>query len=153
MKSALIHPIPKKGDGSDPSNYRLDLVDHRLINDRQYGFRHNRWFSSLPNPPELRLLKAKKEGLTVSLDMAKAFERVWHGALLAKLPFYGLSENLCKWIASFLTGRSIKVAIDGFCFEYMPVNAGVPQGCVLSPTLFLLHINVRGFWHPLLCRW
>ena len=61
-KSALIHSIPKKGDGSDPSNYRsigstsllLEVKDsiinsqllvyleaHRLINDRQYGFRHD----------------------------------------------------------------------------------------------------------------
>ncbi|CAF4818551.1 unnamed protein product [Pieris macdunnoughi] len=36
---------------------------------------------------------------------------------------------------------SIKVVIDGACSNLKPVNAGVPQGCVLSPTLFLLHIN------------
>ena len=34
----------------------------------------------------------------------------------------------------------IKVALDGSGSGYMPVNTGVPQGCVLSPTLFLLHI-------------
>ena len=40
-----------------------------------------------------------------------------------------------------LSERSIKVAVDGFCSEHMPVNASVSQGCVLPPTLFLLHIN------------
>ena len=76
-------------------------------------------------------------GLAVSLDMAKAFDRVRHEALLAKLPFYGLPENLCNWIASFLNGRSSKVAIDGFCSEHMPVNAGVnvPQSYVLTPNV------------------
>ena len=35
----------------------------------------------------------------------------------------------------------VKVVVDGSCSEHMPVNAGVPQYCVLSPPLFLLHIN------------
>ena len=63
---------------------------------------------------------------------------MWHGALL---PSYGLPEILCKLIASFLTGRSKKVAVDKFSSEHMLVNAGVPQACVLSPTLLILHIN------------
>ncbi|MBF2463466.1 hypothetical protein ICI39_14130 [Listeria welshimeri] len=79
--------------------------------------------------------------MAVSLDIAKAFDRVWHKALLAKLPSYGLPERLCSWVASFLDGRSIKVVVDGICSETMPINAGVPQGSVLSPTLFILHIN------------
>ncbi|CAK1586475.1 unnamed protein product [Parnassius mnemosyne] len=79
--------------------------------------------------------------LAVSLDIAKAFDRVWHKALLSKLPSYGLPEKLCNWITSFLADRSNKVVVDGACSDYKPINAGVPQGCVLSPTLFLLHIN------------
>ena len=89
-----------------------------MINERQYGFHHglstgdllvdltHRWAAAI---------ESKGEGLAVSLDMVKAFDRVWHGALLAKIPSCGLPENLCKWIASFLTGRSIKVAVEGFC--------------------------------------
>ncbi|CAK1594040.1 unnamed protein product [Parnassius mnemosyne] len=75
------------------------------------------------------------------MDIAKAFDRVWHKALLSKLPSYGLPEKLCNWITSFLVDRSIKVVVDGACSDYKPINADVPQGCVLSPTLFLLHIN------------
>ena len=54
---------------------------------------------------------------------------------------HGESKYLCNWIASFLTGRSIITVVNGFCSGYMPVNVGVPQGCVLSPKLLLLYIN------------
>ncbi|CAK1602439.1 unnamed protein product [Parnassius mnemosyne] len=83
---------------------------------------------------------SKGKALAVSLDIAKAFDRVWHKVLLSKLPSYGLSEKLCNRITSFLVDQSIKV-VDDACSDHKPINAGVPQGCVLSPTLFLLHIN------------
>lgn len=164
-KTALVHPIPKKGDRSDPCNYRpiaitsllskimesiinrqllRYLEEHQLISDRQYGFRQGRSAGDLLVYLTHRwaaAIESKGEALAVSLDMAKAFDRVWHKALLSKLPSYGLPEKLCKWVSSFLSERSIKVVVDGSCSESKPVNAGVPQGCVLSPTLFLLHIN------------
>ena len=89
------------------------MEDYRFINDRQYGFCHGRLIGDLLvylTHRRAAAIESKREGLTVSLDMTKAFERVGHGALLAKLPCYGYPENLCKWIASFLTGRSIVFA-------------------------------------------
>ena len=42
----------------------------------------------------------------------------------------------------FLSGQSIKVVVDGCSSDLMVINAvDVPQGSVLSATLFLLHIN------------
>lgn len=73
------------------------------------------------------------EALGVSLDIAKAFDhRVWHRALLSKLPKYGIPERLCKWVSRFLSGRSIQVVIDGCCSDTKIINTGVPQGSVLS---------------------
>nr|CAX36787.1 hypothetical protein [Papilio dardanus] len=120
------------------------LEEHQLISDRQYGFRQRRSAGDLLEYLTHRwseAIEGKGEALVVSLDVAKAFDRVWHKALLSKLPSFGLPEKLCTWIASFLEGRSIKVVVDGACSDPKPINAGVPQGCVLSPTLFLLHIN------------
>lgn len=69
--------------------------------------------------------------------------KVWHQGLLSMLPSSGLPKGLCKWVASFLSGRSIRAVVDGSCSVSMVirVSAGVPQVSVLSPTLFLLHIN------------
>ncbi len=71
----------------------------------------------------------------------KAFDRVWHKALLSKLPSYGLYPALCSFLSSFLSGRSIAAVVDGHSSTPKPISSGVPQGSVLSPTLFLLLIN------------
>ena len=81
------------------------------------------------------------EALTVSLDIAKAFDRVWHASLLDKLPEFGIPVGLCNWISDFLSRQSIRVVVDGCSSDLMTINASVYQGSVLSATLFLLHID------------
>ena len=77
----------------------------------------------------------------VALDVSKAFDRVWHAGLLHKLNFYGISGQMFGLISSFLSNRRLRVVLDGKSSQEYPVNAGVPQGSILDPTLFLLYIN------------
>ena len=124
------------------------IVDHLekcgLFSDFQYGFRSSRSTADLLTVVSDRIAKAfNRSGATraVALDISKAFDRVWHAGLLHKLKSYGISGQIFGLISSFLSNRRLRIVPDGKSSQEYPVNAGVPHGTILGPTLFLLYIN------------
>ena len=75
----------------------------------------------------------------VALGISKAFDRAWHAGLLHKLKSYGISSQIFGLISS--SNRWLQVVLDGKSSEEYLVNAGVPQGSILGPTLFPIYIN------------
>ena len=115
-----------------------------LFSDFQYGFRSSGSTADLLTVISDRTAWAfNRSGATraVGLDIYNAFDRFWHVGLLHKLKSYGLSGQIFGIISSFLGNRRLRVVLDGkFSQEYL-VSAGVPQGSIIGPTLFLLYIN------------
>ena len=71
------------------------------------------------------------------MDISKAFDRVWHEGLIFKLKSYGIEGKLLKWLESYLINRKQRVIIDGISSDWRELEAGVPQGSILGPLLFL----------------
>ena len=83
----------------------------------------------------------KQHTLTVWVDMEKAFDKVWKDGLRYKLRENGVSDNMYKWISQYLYNRTARVCVEGEYSREKDLREGVPQGGVLSPTLFLVFIN------------
>ena len=121
-------------------------VDHLekggFVSDFQYGFRYSRSTADLLPVVFDRIVRAfNRSGATraVTLDISKAFDRVCHAGLLVKLKSYEISGQIFGLISAFLHNMWLCVVLDGKSSQEYPVNAGVPQGSILSPVLFLLY--------------
>lgn len=167
-KKSVIIPIPKKTNPTNQEDFRpisiLPVVSKiverhicnqvitytdlmKIIPDCQSGFRKN--FSTttclvkLIN--DIRLSQEMKETTCLSLlDFSKAFDTLNHNLLLAKLHYFGLSEQSVNFLRAYLTQRShcvgIKKDFSLLKSPYTPMTAGVPQGSILGPLLFSLYV-------------
>ena len=77
----------------------------------------------------------------IYIDFEKAFDKVDHGILLNKLKKIGINGKIGVWIHNFLSNRQQCVAVNGTRSSEAQVRSGIPQGSVLGPLLFLIHIS------------
>ena len=164
-KLANVTPVYKKKSKSDPSNYRPisllsilskimeSVINTQLVNyleaqaifsQNQFGFRaklgtsdllaalHYEWITTLNAGGCVRIL---------AVDIAGAFDKVSHRGLLHKAEAYGISGPILAWLRDYLSDRRISAVVGGHASVEREIDAGVPQGSVLGPTLFLLYVN------------
>ena len=127
------------------------IVDHvkkcGLFPDFQYGFRSSRSTADLLTVVSDRIARAfNRSGATrtVALDIYPRL-LTWFGMLVfftnLSLLLNLISGQIFGLISSFRSSRRLGVVLDGMSSQEYPVNAGVPQGSILGPTLFLRYIN------------
>jgi hypothetical protein len=75
------------------------------------------------------------------IDLSKAFDKVWKEGLLLKLLTAGVTGHMFNWVKSFLNHRTARVKLEGSLSHAVKIREGVPQGGVISPTLFVIFIN------------
>jgi ribonuclease HI len=165
-RQATVIALPKADkDHSDPNNYRpialtscLCKTMERLVNNRlvyflerngifaetQSGFRSQR--STVDQL--VRVETWVREGLVnrehvvvVFFDLEKAYDTAWRKGILLDLHKAGLRGRLTTFIGNFLKHRTFRVRVGSTLSDVYNQEAGVPQGSILSVTLFSLRIN------------
>ena len=164
-KIAKVIPVFKSGNKSELDNYRpisvlpilskllekfvhKQLIDHLekncMLFNFQFGFRSKRSTElAVTLLTDYIRNEADKGSLTgaVFIDLSKAFDTVSHSSLLDKLPSFGIYGTELNWFTDYLFNRSQFVQNNGCTSDVTSVFCGVPQGSIIGPLLFIMHLN------------
>lgn len=161
-KVAQISMIPKPGKPTEnPSSYRpisllpilskmleslflkrlMPIIDTKsIIPSHQFGFRkqHGTIEQVHRLVETIHTAFENKEYCTgIFLDISQAFDKVWHDGLLYKLKKL-LPINYYLFLNSYIDNRHYFVKEGGEISQLNNTSAGVPQGSVMGPILYLL---------------
>ena len=171
FKHAIIQPLLKK-PSLDPlvhSNYRpiskltyiSKLLEKVVCNQLLLFLNNNNTFDKFQSgfrqkhSTETALLRVSSDilmradagecSVLLLLDLSAAFDTIDHSLLLDRLrQWVGLTGLALDWFSSYLSGRSVAVALNNFTSSSAPLTSGVPQGSILGPILFSLYMLPLG---------
>ena len=165
LKLAKVIPLHKGGNKKDPSNYRpisiltnFNKIFEKILYSRlydffekngviyegQFGFRKGHSTSMAASVFVEHVMNAwdqQKATCAIMLDLSKAFDTIDRGIVLHKLYNCGIRGNMRSLLSSYLENRTQFVSGTGLQSDTTNTEVGVPQGSVLSPLLFLIHLN------------
>lgn len=165
LKQARVVPLYKSGEINDCCNYRsisvlpslskpfesimLDQITeflrlNKILNNNQFGF----LAKSNTNSACLQFVSMIQSSMDqgyytacLAVDLRKAFDSVNHSVLLSKLKKYGFSYESLNLLGNYLSGRKQFIKVGNVISSNLNISAGVPQGSILGPILFVILIN------------
>ena len=141
---SLISSIMKLFERVIEQRLKFHLEHIGFINKHQSGFRKAKSTDDYLFRLSQSIMESFNRGehvVAAFLDVEKAFDNVWHNGLRFKIFQLDLPTKMTHWLSDFLVGRLIQVNVNNFLSNQINPKAGVPQGSVVSPLLFLIYVN------------
>ena len=141
---SLISSIMKLFERVIEQRLRSHLEHIGFINKHQSGFRKAKSTDDHLFRLSQSIMECFNRGehvVAAFLDVEKAFDNVWHNGLRFKIFQLDLPIKMTRWLSDFLVGRLIQVNVNNSLSNQISPKAGLPQGSVLSPLLFLIYVN------------
>ena len=163
MKTSNTRVIYKKGDRKSLKNWRpisLLNVDYKICS-KAISVRLSKVLEFIVDPDQTCSVPGRKissnlhtlrdildyldrtgeTGILVSLDQEKAFDRVNRSFLQNLLTRFGFGPSFCNWVNTFYKGANMRVIVNEWLTEPIPLSRGVRQGDSLSPMLYILCVE------------
>ncbi|KAL0178989.1 hypothetical protein M9458_024431, partial [Cirrhinus mrigala] len=163
-KTSTITPVPKKPHPSEPNHYRpvaltpivmkcMEKIILQLIlptvstqlDPYQFAYRPKRGtedaVACLLHSLLHHLQTPHNFASVLFVDFSSAFNTIQRHLLIKKLQHLNVTPLLIHWIYNFLSNRPQTVKIGTTTSSTIITNTGAPQGCVLSPFLYILYTN------------
>ncbi|GIX89487.1 hypothetical protein CEXT_778971 [Caerostris extrusa] len=114
-----------------------------MLPQEQYGFRKGHsTIDFVQRVRDAHNMKPSRHTMAVFLDLTKAFDKVWKNKLLGKcFSEFDIKGRALPWLSDFMKNRSFRVRYQNSLSEIFKTYQGIPQGSVLSPTLFSLYLT------------
>ena len=144
LRPISLTPIPSKVVEYFPCKWIQELIKEQIDPNQYGGISESSTTLALIHLIDFLAKETDKLKTFVRLmlyDFSKAFDLVDHHIVIRKLQDIGVPDFLVKWVTSFLLQRQQRVKIGQHVSSCVTLNAGCPQGTLVGPLVFVVHIN------------
>lgn len=149
---SITSPLSKIFERMVTNRLQWILENNSLLSDNQYGFRKKKSIADVHTIFTNEINNAfinKQHVIAIFFDIYKAFDCLWKNVIMHQIHKWNLRGHLPLFIQNFLIDRNFQVKINNNYSNIRHLLNGIPQGSVISPTLFQIAINsLSSFFQP-----